>query len=235
MADLLPRLVELLAQAPVEVVVLVAAVLAGAESVLGVGYVVPGEVSVVVSAGLLADRDVAVLLWAVVTAAAAGGDGLGWLLGRRAGPPLRRGRAVRRLGVEGWDRATDLVRRRGAGAVVAGRFLPVVRAMVPPVAGASGMPYRVFGPASVLGAAVQSAVLVTVGTVAGEAIVTAWPRVQDQIGTIAVVVLGATVIGVGLVLPREGCRRDLDVAPTDPAAPVPLPRPAGGGAGPLPG
>ena len=98
MTDLLPRFVEMLAQAPVEVVVLVAAVLAGAESVLGVGYVVPGEVSVVVAAGLLADRDAWALLWAVVTLSAAAGDSLGWVLGRRVGPPLRRGRAVRRHG-----------------------------------------------------------------------------------------------------------------------------------------
>ena len=94
------------------------------------------------------------------------------------------------MGAEGWDRATELVREHGAWAVVVARFLPVVRAMVPPVAGASRMPYRVFAPASLAGAAVQSAVLVTAGTLAGEAVVTAWPQVQDRLGTVAVVVLG---------------------------------------------
>lgn len=203
MADLLQRLVDVLAAAPAPVVVLLAALLAGGESVLGLGYLVPGEVSVVVGAGVLADRDVAVVLWAVVAVCAAAGDGLGWAVGRRTGEPLRRSRAVRRLGEQQWDRAAALVRRRGAVTVVVGRFLPVVRAMVPPVAGASGMPYRVFGPASLLGAAVQSAVLVTVGTLAGEAVVTAWPAVQDQMGKVTVVVLGAFVIGLGLVLPRH--------------------------------
>ncbi len=236
MTDLLPRFVEMLAQAPVEVVILVAAVLAGAESVLGVGYVVPGEVSVVVAAGLLSDRDAWALLWAVVTVSAAAGDSLGWVLGRRVGPPLRRGRAVRRMGAEGWDRASELVRRHGAWAVVVARFLPVVRAMVPPVAGASRMPYRVFAPASLAGAAVQSAVLVTAGTLAGEAVVTAWPQVQDRLGTGAVVVLGAVVIGVGLVLPRDGWRRGGEEGPAVGSQAGPGTRPAeAAGVGPAAG
>lgn len=202
MVELLQGLVDVLAQAPAPVVIAIAALLAGGESVLGVGYLVPGEVSVVVAAGVLVERDVAVVLWLVVAGCATAGDSLGWLMGRRAGSPLRRSRAVRRLGEQRWDQAADIIRRRGAVTVVVGRFLPVVRAMVPPVAGASGMPYRVFCPASMLGAAVQSAVLVTVGTLVGEAVVTAWPGVQDQLGKVAVVVLGAFVIGMGLVIPR---------------------------------
>lgn len=203
MTDLLQHLVDALAAAPAPVVVLLAALLAGAESVLGVGYVVPGEVSVVVAAGVLARSDLALVLWLVITVGAVAGDGLGWAVGRRTGEPLRGSRAVVRVGVQHWDRATSLVRRHAALSVVVGRFLPVVRAMAPPVAGASGMPYRVFGPASVLGAALQSAVLVTVGTVVGEVVVSAWPDVQDQLGKVAVVVLGTLVIGIGLALPRH--------------------------------
>lgn len=221
MADLLQRLVDVLAAAPAPVVILLVALFAGAESVLGVGFLVPGEVSVVVGAGVLAQRDVAVVLWLVVTVCAVAGDGLGWALGRRTGAPLRRSRAVRRVGQHHWDRSALLVRRHGAATVVVGRFLPVVRAMVPPVAGASGMPYRVFGPASVLGAAVQSAVLVAAGTLVGQAVVTAWPDVQDQLAKVAVVVLGAVVIGLGLVLPRNRRAVGVEVPTAEPAPPVP--------------
>ena len=209
MTDLLPRFVDAARPGPGGVVVLVAAVLAGGR--VGPGGGLRGPRARCRSSwrpGCSSDRDAWALLWAVVTLSAAAGDSLGWLLGRRVGPPLRRGKAVQRMGAEGWDRASGLVRRHGAWAVVVARFLPVVRAMVPPVAGASGMPYRVFAPASLAGAAVQSAVLVVAGTLAGEAVVTAWPQVQDRLGTVAVVVLGAAVIGVGLVLPRDGWRRE---------------------------
>ena len=73
--------------------------------------------------------------------------------GRRFGPALRETKIIQKYGTEGWDKATDILRRRGAWAVFFARFLPVVRTLTPAAAGTSGLPYRKFLPAVVAGAA----------------------------------------------------------------------------------
>lgn len=174
-------------------VMLVVTLMAGAESMLGLGYLVPGEVSVVLGAALLVEHEVALLLWVLVGTAAFLGDLTSWWIGRRVGPGLRAGRLVARVGVGRWDSTAASVRRYGVGAVVTARFLPVVRALTPAVAGASGMRPSRFAPAAAVGAAAQSALLVGIGTLAGES----WPQVQDRVGLVGWVLLGVLVVAVG--------------------------------------
>lgn len=160
--------------------------LALAESSLGLGAVLPGEVAIT---GLSAATDgtgASALLVLAVALGATSGDHLGYLLGHHTGPRLRAGRLVGRLGVARWDRATDLVARHGTTAVLVSRMLPFVRTVMPAVAGAAHLPYRRFLPASVVGALAWASAWV----VAGSAI--AASGVLDHLGT-AVVVLAASL------------------------------------------
>jgi membrane-associated protein len=139
------------------------------ECSLGLGFLVPGEGALLVAATTVTTPQRFLAMWLVVTAAAFLGDTIGHTVGRRFGPRLRETTLIRRHGADGWDRAAVTLRRHGAWAVLFARFLPVVRTLVPPVAGTSGLPLASFVPASVAGAAAWSALHIAVGSAAGSA------------------------------------------------------------------
>lgn len=134
-----------------------------AESGLGLGAIIPGEVAV---SGLATNADGTLgllTLWIAVALGATSGDHLGLLIGRLGGTRMRGSAIVRRVGVDRWDRAADLIQRHGFWAVLTSRLLPFVRTVMPAVAGAAGLRYRTFVVASVLGALAWSAVWVGAG------------------------------------------------------------------------
>ncbi|MEE6273270.1 DedA family protein [Georgenia wangjunii] len=188
---------------------LVAGLLAFAESALGAGMLVPGE-TVVLLVGAAAEGPQQVLLaGAVVAVGASAGDHVGYLIGRRHGHRLRTSRPVRRVGTEHWDRAMDALRRRGPWAVVVSRLLPVVRTLVPAAAGASGLGYGRFLPASVVGASLWAALWVGAGAVAG----TALPRVAGLLGTAGWWGLAAVGAGVAVAVVLRRRRRSHALVP----------------------
>ena len=139
--------------------------LAFAESGLGIGVFLPGETAIVVLTATLPTGKLMLALALFVAVGACAGDHVGYLLGRRYGTRLRASRAVRRLGVEHFDRATDLLRRRGAAAVFGTRLLPVLRTVTPAAAGAAQLRYRSFVVASFAGSCTWAAVYVGGGSV----------------------------------------------------------------------
>jgi len=139
--------------------------LAFAESGLGLGMIVPGETVIVVLAATMRSPLEMVLLGVVVMIGACLGDHVGYLLGRRYGDSLRETGVVRRLGRRHYDRATELLRRRGGLAVFVTRLVPIVRTLTPAAAGASGLEYRRFAPASLAGSATWAAAYVGGGSV----------------------------------------------------------------------
>ena len=67
------------------------------------------------------------------------GESVGYLLGRRFGDRLRSSRLGRRLGEQHWAKAEGFLNGRGGRAVFAARFVAVVYALLPVVAGTVGM------------------------------------------------------------------------------------------------
>jgi len=137
--------------------------LALAESGLGLGAVLPGEVAI---SSLATNVDGVVPLLFLGTAVALGasaGDHLGYVIGRVSGPRLRGSRLIARLGLDRWDRASELMQAHGFWAILVSRLLPFVRTVMPAVAGAAHLRYPRFALASVLGAAVWSTVWVGAG------------------------------------------------------------------------
>ncbi|MEJ5868742.1 DedA family protein [Pseudokineococcus sp. 5B2Z-1] len=140
-----------------------------AETGLLVGFFLPGD-SLLFSAGILTATsagDAAHLpLGAAMAAAAAGalaGAEVGYLIGRRAGPPLldRPDRPRLQAGVR---RAEGVLERYGYGkAVVLARFIPVVRTLMNPLAGAVGMRASSFALWQAAGGLVWAVGLVLVG------------------------------------------------------------------------
>ncbi|WP_344767622.1 DedA family protein [Aeromicrobium panaciterrae] len=139
--------------------------LAFAESGLGLGMVLPGETAVVVLAASMRSTTDMVLLGVAVMIGASMGDHVGYLLGRKYGDKLRDTKAIRRLGVNNFDRATSMLRRRGASAVFLTRLVPIIRTLTPAAAGTAGLEYRRFAPASLAGSATWSAAYVGGGSI----------------------------------------------------------------------
>jgi membrane protein DedA with SNARE-associated domain len=135
-----------------------------------IGLAVPGEAALLF-AGFLAQQGRLSLPLAIAVAfvGAVLGDSIGYEIGRHGGERLRDTRVGRVVGRERWDRARDLMNRHGALAVFLGRFVGMVRAVVPAVAGDARLPYPKFLLWNVLGAAVWSAATVFAGYLAGSA------------------------------------------------------------------
>ncbi|NRQ49609.1 DedA family protein [Aeromicrobium stalagmiti] len=143
---------------------LVGFALALAESGLGLGAVVPGEMAISALAAVADGPRGALALGGAVALGATAGDHLGYAIGRRGGSRIRGSRLVARLGVDRWDRAADVVQRFGFWAMLASRLLPVVRTVMPVVAGSAELRYRAFLPASLIGAVAWSTLWVGAGS-----------------------------------------------------------------------
>lgn len=133
------------------------------ETGLGLGAVIPGEVAITGLATRLDGWVSLVVLGICVALGATAADHLGLAIGRSGGARMRESRLIGRIGTDRWDRAADLIQRHGFWAVLASRLLPVVRTVMPVVAGAAAIRYRSFVAASVIGAIAWSAVWVGAG------------------------------------------------------------------------
>ncbi|MFD9289241.1 DedA family protein [Streptomyces sp. NPDC060030] len=140
-----------------------------AETGLLVGFFLPGD-SLLFTAGLLsagtADKPAALSLPWVLLASAAGalaGAQCGYLIGRRAGGAVLARSGSKRLH-HGTERAGELLQRYGhPKAIVLARFVPVVRTVLNPLAGALDVPTRVFTLWQIAGGLVWTAGLVLAG------------------------------------------------------------------------
>jgi membrane-associated protein len=133
-------LLEIFRSIPAWLVIVVALLLPAGETALLLGLVIPGELVVVV-AGILAASG-GVPLAAVMAAAVVGaiaGDSIGFVVGRRLRTTISR-----RFSAKQWNRAQEWLRRRGMPAIFLARFTPFLRSVMPPVAGAARIKYRVF-------------------------------------------------------------------------------------------
>ena len=109
----------------------------------------------------------------VIIVGAIVGDSVGYEVGKLLGPWLLEHRPLR--GKPGVHRGQDLLARRGGPAVFLGRWLALARALVPGLAGMSGMSYRTFLAYNTAGGIVWGTTFVLIGYVAGTSYA-AWPR-----------------------------------------------------------
>ena len=166
------------------------------------GVVLPGETAVLLG-GVLAHRGAVPLAVVMVAAGlgAVGGDTVGYAVGARLGPRLG-GRLTGRR-AEHLERTRDFVRRHGAPAVFLCRWVPVLRALVPIIAGGSGLPYRNFAAYNVTGGIVWGVGVAALGYLAAAA----YGRVTQVLGLAGAAVVAAIAliaVGVGLVRRRRG-------------------------------
>jgi len=186
-----------LSNLPPALIYVVVALLVFAEDALFVGFVLPGETAAVIG-GVLANRGT-VNIWLLaflVVCAAVAGDSVGYEVGRHFGERLLDTRLLRRHKVK-LDKARALIRRRGPEAVFLGRFVSFFRALMPPLAAMSRIPYRKFLLFNALGGLVWGVGFTLLGYFAGAA----YSRVEHVVGRILAGVV-AVVIIIGLIMWR---------------------------------
>ncbi|MFD6491318.1 DedA family protein [Streptomyces sp. NPDC060188] len=176
-----------------------------AETGLLIGFFLPGD-SLLFTAGLLctgsADRGLQLSLGPLLVAAAVGalaGSQCGYVLGRRAGGALLERSHSTRLH-EGANRAQELLERYGyAKAIMLARFVPVVRTVLNPMAGALGVPVRTFTLWQVVGGLVWSMGLVLAGYALGSSV----PNVDRYLLPIVAVIVVVSLIPLACEVVRS--------------------------------
>ncbi|HYB85642.1 MAG TPA: DedA family protein [Streptosporangiaceae bacterium] len=176
---------------------LVVAALVFGETALFFGFVLPGEIAVVLG-GVLASRGRVSLplLMLVVVAAAIIGPLVGYEVGRRMGGRVIGSRFLRRVSGT-MEKGASALNSRGAIAVLVGRFTAVLRALMPALAGTARMPYRTFVLYNAVGGVIWGIGYCLLGYLAGSA----YAAVERQVGAgfaiaIAALVVAALVIWV---------------------------------------
>ena len=169
---------------------LVIAALVFGETAVFVGFVLPGEIAAVLG-GVLASRGhlSLPLVIIIVVAAAVIGPLIGYEIGRRMGDRLFTARPLRRV-QGGVDRTRAVLSSRGGMAVLLGRFVAVVRALMPAAAGAAQVRYRTFTIYNALGGLIWGVGYVLLGYLAGSA----YAVVEREVGAGLAIAIGAIVI-----------------------------------------
>jgi undecaprenyl-diphosphatase len=130
-----------------------------------VGLVFPGETAVILGGAVAGQGETSIVLTiAIVWFCAWAGDTTSFFIGRRLGKDfiLRHGRKVL-ITPERFEQVERFFDRHGGKTILVGRFIGIVRALAPFIAGSSGMTYRMFAPYSVLGTGLWAAAFAILG------------------------------------------------------------------------
>ena len=115
------------------------------ESGLLIGFFFPGD-SLLFTAGFLASQgffDVKILIAGCFVAAIAG-DSIGYLIGAKLGPKIFTKTSSIFFHKKHLERAQSFYDKHGGKTIILARFIPVIRAFAPVVAGAGKMDYKRF-------------------------------------------------------------------------------------------
>ena len=183
----------------------IAGALCFAEAAILVGMVLPGETALLV-AGVFCQHGT-LELWLMIVVAvvcAIAGDSVGFEFGKKFGPPLRRSRLGEWVGEHRWQMVDGFLHRHGGKAVFLGRLTALFRALIPSMAGMSGMRYRTFIVWNVAGAIIWAPGCVLLGY----AFSTSLDTVGRTLTWAPFALIGIIVIGyVGMHLRRRRLER----------------------------
>jgi membrane protein DedA with SNARE-associated domain/membrane-associated phospholipid phosphatase len=130
-----------------------------------VGLVFPGETAVILGGAVAGQGETSIVITiAIVWFCAWLGDTTSFWIGTRLGREfvLRHGPRVR-ITHERFEQVEVYFARHGGKTILIGRFIGLVRALAPFIAGSSGMQYRAFVPYSVLGTGLWAAAFCLLG------------------------------------------------------------------------
>jgi membrane-associated protein len=141
-----------------------------AETGLLVGFLFPGDTLLIISGVLTFSGVIKIDIWwvclAIGFAAFLGGE-VGYLIGHKAGPRVFERKESGFFSIENVRRTNHFFERFGGFAVIAARFVPVVRTFAPVAAGVGHMSYRKYSLYNLIGAMLWGAGLTFGGFLLG--------------------------------------------------------------------
>jgi membrane-associated protein len=172
-----------------------------AETGLLIGFFLPGDTLLFFAGVLTLTGHLGQPLWLVIvvigTAAAIGGQ-VGYLIGRRVGPPVFDRRESGVFSKASVTRTQRFFDRFGSASVMLARFIPLVRTFIPVAAGVGRMRIGRFIGFNIIGAFAWAAAVTTAGYLLGQL-----PGVADFVSNYIDMVLAAIVVlSIGPVLVR---------------------------------
>jgi membrane protein DedA with SNARE-associated domain/membrane-associated phospholipid phosphatase len=159
---------------------LLVAALAFLETGAFVGLVAPGEFTVILGGAVAGQGDISLpLILGITWLSAFLGDSVSFMLGARLGRGflVRHGERVR-ITEERLRQVESYFARYGGRTILIGRFIGLVRALAPFIAGTSKLRYGAFAPYSVLGTGLWATTFVLIGYFASQSLDT----VADIVG-----------------------------------------------------
>ncbi len=169
---------------------LLVAVMACAETAAFLGFIAPGEFTIIIGGVLAGEGTLSIqLLIGIVWASIVLGDSIGFYIGRRAGRNflLKHGPRVR-LTEERIKQVEAYFARHGGKTIFFGRWVGFVRPLMPFTAGTSGLPYRRFIPYDILSAGLFGATFTLLGYIF-------WRNIDT-----VTAIVGRGAIGIGILV-----------------------------------
>jgi len=181
---------------------LVVCIIVFSETGLLVGFILPGDTLLIITGlltfqGTMTEEQAGIVLpiWLVclcISVAAFLGGEAGYLIGHRAGPRIFERRESGLFSKENVIRTNKFFERFGALAIIAARFVPIVRTFAPVAAGVGHMNYRRYSLYNAVGALLWGSGLTFAGYLLGYI-----PPLSDFVTEyIDLILLGAILIAV---------------------------------------
>jgi membrane-associated protein len=166
-----------------------------AETGLIIGFIFPGD-ALLFTAGLLCGSDLAVNIWILtitVAIAAIAGNITGYYTGKIFGQRLLLKKDNFFFKQRHFDNSRAYYEKFGGIALIAGRFMPVIRTFVPILAGTIGINFWKFNLYNVTGAVLWSGTLIPLGYLVGK-------QIPASIDNIEYFVLGITMVTMTILV-----------------------------------
>jgi membrane-associated protein len=166
-----------------------------AETGLVFGFIFPGD-ALLFTAGLLCGSDLAVNFWllgATVACAAIAGNVTGYFTGKFIGHRQLLKKDTLFFKQRHLTHSLAYYEKYGGIALIAGRFLPVIRTFVPILAGAIGINFWKFSLYNVAGAVLWSGTLIPLGYFVGK-------KIPASVDNIEYYVLGITLVTMTIMV-----------------------------------
>jgi membrane-associated protein len=166
-----------------------------AETGLIFGFIFAGD-ALLFTAGLLCGSELAVNIWLLVTsvtAAAFAGNVVGFLTGKYFGKKLLMKQDTWFFKQRHFDKSRAYYEKYGGLALIAGRFMPVIRTFVPILAGTIDMNFWKFNIFNIAGAVLWAGSLIPLGYFVGK-------KIPASLDNIEYFVLGITLITMTILI-----------------------------------
>lgn len=171
--------------------------MAFAETGAFLGFVAPGEITVIVGGVVAGQGEIDVIaLIAIVWTCAVLGDMTSYYVGKRLGRGFMEKHGARvKITPERLDKVEDFFRRRGGLTIIVGRFIGLVRPLAPFLAGSTHMKFRRFIAYDIVAAGAWSTAFVLLGYIFWHS----FDKVSEYARKGALYLGAAVVLGVGLI------------------------------------